>query len=74
MERYVPVARPSHRRPWAPEEDRLLASMIAEGEMIGPIAQVLGRTREAVRNRANLLGLSVQSSPGRGRRRLSESL
>ena len=72
MERYMPLVRPAHRRPWTHDEDRVLARMIADGELIGAIAGVLGRTREAVRNRANLLGLSVQSSPGRGRRRLEE--
>jgi hypothetical protein len=73
MDRYTPIMRPAHRRPWTSEEDKLLANMVAEQEMIGEIAMVLGRTREAVRNRANLLGLSVQSSPGRGRRRLDDA-
>ena len=73
MDRYTPIQRPAHRRPWTPEEDRLLAAMIGESELIGPIANILGRTREAVRTRANLLGLSIQSSPGRGRRRLDDA-
>ncbi len=72
MDRYTSVARPAHRRPWTEEEDRLLASLIGDGGLIGAIATDLGRTREAVRNRANLLGLAVRSSPGSGRRRLAD--
>ena len=72
MDRYTSVARPAHRRPWTEEEDRLLASLVQDGSLIGTIATDLGRTREAVRNRANLLGLSVRSSPGSGRRRLGD--
>lgn len=64
------LARPAHRRPWTEEEDRVMLDMIGAGEMIAPIADMLGRTREAVRNRANLLGRSVQTTPGRGRRRI----
>ncbi len=63
--------RPSHRRAWTAEEDRILTEMIGKGELIGALANALGRTREAVRNRANLLGLPVRSSEGSGRRRLS---
>lgn len=70
---YTSMLRPAHRQPWTTDEDRVLAGMIAEGELIAPIATVLGRTREAVRNRANLLGMSVQSSPGRGRRRMDDA-
>ena len=60
----------AHRRTWSEEEDGLLRKMLADGELIGPVARVLGRTQEGVRNRANLLGLAVRSSPGQGRRRL----
>jgi len=70
MENYTFNVRPSHRRQWNESDDDLLRNLIAEGEFIGQIAMRLGRTREAVRNRANYLGLSVHSSPGRGRRRL----
>lgn len=69
MQQYQ-LSRSAHRRPWSAEEDAVLAELVQSGELIGPVANALGRTREAVRNRANLLGLSVQSSPGRGRRRL----
>lgn len=70
MDSYLSVARTSHRRPWNEEDDNLLRNLVGRGDFIGEIALQLGRTREAVRNRANHLGLSVHSSPGRGRRRL----
>jgi hypothetical protein len=60
----------AHRRAWSEDEDMTLRRLLAEEQLIGPVAQALGRTREGVRNRANLLGLSVRSSPGQGRRRL----
>lgn len=60
----------AHRRTWSDEEDGMLRKMLAEGQLIGPVARSLGRTQEGVRNRANLLGLAVRSSPGQGRRRL----
>lgn len=65
--RAPPIA---HRRVWSDDEDAVLRRMLAEEQFIGPIAQALGRTREGVRNRANLLGLAVRSSPGAGRRRM----
>lgn len=70
MDHHIPAIRAAHRRPWTDADDALLKTLILGGELIGPIAMALGRTREAVRNRANSLGLSVHSSPGRGRRRL----
>lgn len=70
MNSRIIAPRPSHRRAWSGEEDQLLTDMIDRGELIGSLADVLGRTREAVRNRANLLGLPVRSSEGAGRRRM----
>lgn len=60
----------AHRRAWSEEEDATLRRMLADGALIAPVARALGRTQEGVRNRANLHGLAVRSSPGQGRRKL----
>ncbi len=53
----------SHRRPWTPAEDEELKQRCQAGEFLPDIARALGRTQEGCRSRANVLGVSCQSSP-----------
>ncbi len=53
-----------HRR-WTPEADAQLRALIEAGKFLPAIAIEMGRTQEACRTRANILGISVRSSAQR---------
>ena len=57
--------KPNYRMPWAEADDEQLKAMLALGEGIPAIAKCLGRSQEAVRNRAWKRGIltSVQGDP-----------
>jgi hypothetical protein len=46
--------------PWTPEEEAGLRAMVQLGKRAAVIAKQLGRTEEAVRNRASQLGISLR--------------
>jgi hypothetical protein len=46
--------------PWTPEEEAGLRAMVQLGKRAAVIARRLGRTEEAVRNRAVQLGISLR--------------
>jgi hypothetical protein len=49
--------KPNNRAYWSPEDLMRMALMLARGDKIPDIAKVLGRSQEAVRNRATKEGL-----------------
>ncbi len=64
---------PAAGRPWSPDDDEALKALVARRQPAASIAQTLGRTVDAVRGRAALLGLRLPSSlrpwrPGVARR------
>lgn len=46
-----------HTSSWSAEDIEQLGALIFEGKQISQIAKRLGRTQEAVRNKANKLGM-----------------
>ena len=67
VRRHLRVSRPAHRKPWTSEEDETLKRRLAAGHTVSEIASELGRTREAVRNRGAVFGLSVSSGSKRAK-------
>ena len=59
--------RPNYRSPWTADDISRLADLLATGNTIRDIADVMGRSQEAVRNRATTAGLM----PKRARRPLT---
>lgn len=57
--------RSHHRQRWTAEDDALLMRMFAAGAYTQDVARTLGRSQEAVRTRAEALGISVRSAPRR---------
>ena len=49
--------RPNYRAPWSPGDLAQLARSVDSGLTISEIAKAMGRSQEAVRNRAALSGL-----------------
>lgn len=56
------ASRPNNGKRWDDADDRELTSRVAEGQFVPEIARAMGRSQEAVRTRANILGLPVRSS------------
>jgi len=56
-----------HRQRWTSAEDDRLRRLFAAGGFTRDVARALGRSQEAVRTRAELLGISVRSAPRRAR-------
>lgn len=54
--------RPNNGKKWDEMDDAELRRRAGEGEFIPLIARAMGRSQEAVRTRANILGLPVRSS------------
>ena len=48
---------PNYARPWTPEEFTKLTALLGAGETIPDIAKEMGRSQEAVRNKAWKIGL-----------------
>lgn len=57
------LKRPHHRGLWTPAEDAILTRMFKGGAYMQDVAKILGRSQEAVRTRANILGVAVRSAP-----------
>ena len=57
--------RPHHRRKWTPDDDAALVLLCQEGKLLREISALTGRTQEACRSRANVLGVPCRSSDGR---------
>lgn len=55
-------AKPNNGRRWDDEADAELTQRVAAGEFLPGMAKAMGRTQEALRSRANILGLPVRSS------------
>lgn len=56
------VSRPNNGKRWEEEDDADLTSRISAGQFVPEIARGMGRSQEAIRTRANILGLPVRSS------------
>jgi hypothetical protein len=52
--------RPRHRAAWDAASENELRQRVAAGEFTPDIARAMGRSQEAIRTRANLLGISVR--------------
>ncbi|MFS0738613.1 hypothetical protein ABC347_16320 [Sphingomonas sp. 1P06PA] len=52
-----------HRTPWTAEADAELTEKFGSGLTLKEVALKLERTQEAVRSRANILGVPVRSAP-----------
>jgi hypothetical protein len=52
--------RPRHRAAWDEASENELRQRIAAGEFLPGIARKMGRSQEAIRTRANLLGIPVR--------------
>lgn len=62
----VTLAPPAPKtRVWTTEEEAELGALVAKGLYAREVARTLGRSQEAVRNRANRLGLQLRSAPMR---------
>lgn len=61
------LKRTHHRQRWTSEEDDRLRRLFADGGFTRDVARALGRSQEAVRTRAEMLGVSVRSAPRAGR-------
>jgi hypothetical protein len=59
--------------PWSASDEATLSDLIAGGAFLPEIARALGRTQEAVRCRANKLGIPVRSSGTRSNFRYGRS-
>lgn len=64
------ATRPNNGKRWDDEADAELRDRVALGQFIPEIARGMGRSQEAIRTRANILGLPVRSS-ARGHRTVS---
>lgn len=62
---FTSTRRANHQGRWSPEEDTELTRRCEAGEYLGEIAAALGRSQEAVRTRANVLGVPCRSAPRR---------
>lgn len=49
--------RPNYRMPWSSNDVAKLKTMISSGKTMSEAAVALGRSQEAVRNKARVLGL-----------------
>ena len=49
--------RPNYRVPWSQDDLARMTDMLSRGETIADIAKTMGRSQEAVRNRATAAGL-----------------
>jgi hypothetical protein len=49
----MPKTPPNHGKPWTPEDDRKLDTLIQQNTPTGLIAYELGRTEDAVRSHAS---------------------
>jgi hypothetical protein len=52
--------RERHRAAWDAEAENELRQRVAAGEFLPGIARSMGRSQEAIRTRANLLGIPVR--------------
>jgi hypothetical protein len=52
--------RERHRATWDAESEEELRRRVANGEFLPDIARAMGRSQEAIRTRANLLGIPVR--------------
>lgn len=59
------ITRSHHRQRWTADDDAVLVRMFAAGAYTQDVARALGRSQEAVRTRAEALGISVRSAPRR---------
>lgn len=59
--------RTAHRAAWTAEADAELTRRLQAGELLGEVARAIGRTQEACRSRANILGVPVRSTLRKGR-------
>lgn len=57
--------RASHGARWDEESDRELRQRFGEGQLLPDVARAMRRSQEAVRTRANVLGVPVRSTPRR---------
>ena len=57
------LARVRHGQSWTAEDDATLRRMCGDGAYLIDVARRLGRSQEAVRTRANILGVPVRSAP-----------
>lgn len=55
-------ARPNNGQRWLAEDDAELQRRVSEGQFLPEMSRGMGRSQEALRTRANLLGLPVRSS------------
>lgn len=53
--------KPSRNRPWTEEDDTLLRHSLGAREPASVVAEKLGRTVDAIRGRAQVLGLRIVS-------------
>jgi hypothetical protein len=58
----------NHRVPWTPTADLELSQRVAEGQFVPQIAVEMGRSQEAIRTRAGVLGLSIRFAAERRRK------
>jgi hypothetical protein len=66
--------RDRHRASWDEAAENELRQRVAAGEFIPAIARAMGRSQEAIRTRANLLGISVRYAEKRIMPRRDDSL
>lgn len=57
--------RTSHGARWDDEADQELRRRFAEGQLLPDVARAMNRSQEAVRTRANVLGVPVRSTSHR---------
>jgi DNA-directed RNA polymerase specialized sigma24 family protein len=62
---------PRHAKPWTAQADEILRKAVFDGRSLERICEELGRSRSAVRSRAQVLGLSLQLA-GQRRRNVSK--
>lgn len=65
------LTRTHHRQRWTAEDDATLVRLFEAGAYTQDVARALGRSQEAVRTRAETLGVSVRSAPRRRDGRLN---
>ena len=56
--------RRAHGQPWTIDSDGELRQRCEAGEFLPAIAKAMGRSQEACRTRANIIGVSCRSSAG----------
>lgn len=55
-----------HGARWDEAADTELRARFAAGELLPAVARAMNRSQEAIRTRANVLGVPVRSTPRRG--------